>query len=66
MKYRTWRHNNEFMQYTVETSTLNQLHRFVLTDSEFKGAGAGQSAPHAKKKRKKTEKELAKHTAVVV
>ncbi|MFQ6940425.1 MAG: hypothetical protein ACLRSE_09845 [Alistipes finegoldii] len=38
MKYRTWRHNNEFMQYTVETSTLNQLHRFVLTDSEFKGA----------------------------
>ena len=29
-------------------------------------SGAGQSAPHAKKKRKKTEKELAKHTAVVV
>lgn len=31
-----------------------------------KTGGAGQSAPRAKKKRKKTEKELAKHTAVVV
>lgn len=38
LKYRTWRHNNEFMQYTVETSTLNQIHRFVLTDNEFGGA----------------------------
>ena len=34
--------------------------------SPQKTGGAGQSAPHAKKKRKKTEKELAKHTAVVV
>ena len=34
--------------------------------STQKPGGAGQSAPHAKKKRKKTEKELAKHTAVVV
>ena len=34
--------------------------------SPQKPGGAGQSAPRAKKKRKKTEKELAKHTAVVV
>ena len=34
--------------------------------SPQKPGGAGQSAPCAKKKRKKTEKELAKHTAVVV
>ena len=34
--------------------------------SPQKTGGAGQSAPRAKKKRKKTEKELAKHTAVVV
>ena len=34
--------------------------------SPQKLGGAGQSAPRAKKKRKKTEKELAKHTAVVV
>ena len=34
--------------------------------STQKPGGAGQSAPRAKKKRKKTEKELAKHTAVVV
>lgn len=34
--------------------------------SPQKPGGAGRSAPRAKKKRKKTEKELAKHTAVVV
>lgn len=34
--------------------------------SPQKPGGAGQSALRAKKKRKKTEKELAKHTAVVV
>ena len=34
--------------------------------SPQKPCGAGRSAPRAKKKRKKTEKELAKHTAVVV
>ena len=37
-----------------------------LAAARKKTGGAGQSAPHAKKKRKKTEKELAKHTAVVV
>ena len=59
MKYRTWRHNNEFMQYTVETSTLNQLHRFVLTDSEFKGAWnfCGRWAVNAIEMYKLAEKE---------
>ena len=59
MKYRTWRHNNEFMQYTVETSTLNQLHRFVLTDSECKGAWnfCGRWAVNAIEMYKLAEKE---------
>ena len=40
--------------------------RAAAGSSPQKPGGAGQSAPRAKKKRKKTEKELAKHTAVVV
>ncbi len=58
-KYRTWRHNNEFMQYTVETSTLNQIHRFVLTDSEFKGTWnfCGRWAVNALEMYKLAEKE---------
>ena len=52
--------------FWLAAGPLRLARRAAAGSSPQKTGGAGQSAPHAKKKRKKTEKELAKHTAVVV